>query len=62
MIIMKKIQSVTVRYALWSGGLIQPFFFENEADYTLIVNDLHYRNIITHFFMPHMEDIALEDM
>lgn len=55
-------QRVTVWCALWSGGIIGPFFFENEAGDAVTVNGERYRAMITQFFVPQLEDIALDDM
>lgn len=55
-------QRVTVWCALWSGGIIGPFFFENEDGSAVTVNGERYRAMITQFLVPHLEAIDLDDM
>ena len=38
-------QRVTVWYGFWAGGIIGPYFFENEAGVAVSVNGLRYRTI-----------------
>ena len=49
-------QRVTVWCGFWAG-IIEPYFFENEA-----VNGARYRDTITQFFLPKLDDINVADM
>ena len=42
-------QRVTVQYGFWTGGIIGPYFFENEW------NGLRYRTMINEFLWPELE-------
>lgn len=53
---------VTVWCALWSGGIIGPFFFENDEGNALTVTGVRYRDMINNFFVPELEDLSLENM
>lgn len=53
---------VTVWCGLWRGGIIGPYFFENEAGATVTVNGITYRNMLTSFLWPYLEDIDLDDV
>ena len=44
------LEKVTVWCALWSEGVIGPYFFENDNGKTDIVNSEHYGHMITDFF------------
>jgi len=55
-------QKVTVWCALWSGGVIGPYFFENNEGQTVTVNGERYRSMITEYFWNELEDIDVEDM
>ena len=55
-------QRVTVWCGLWFGGLIGPYFFENEDGNAVTVNGLRYREMITTFLWPKLEDIDIDDM
>ena len=48
---------VTVWCGLWSGGIIGPYFFEDEGGATVTVNGDTYRTMITDFFMPTLDGI-----
>lgn len=48
-------QRVTVWCAFWAGGVIGPYFFENDAAVSVTVNGLRYRKMITDFFWPEVE-------
>lgn len=54
-------ERVTVWYALWSGGIIAPFFFEDESGNAVTVNDERYPVMINQFFVPQLEAIVLDD-
>lgn len=55
-------QRVTVWCGLWSGGIIGPFFFENEAGNAISVNGERYRAMLTDFFFNEIEDMNLDDI
>lgn len=51
---------VPVWSALWSGGILVPFFLEHWAGYALTVNGEPYCNVSTQFFVPQLEELLLE--
>ena len=53
---------VTVWCALWSGGVIGPYFFENDDGETVTVNGERYGRMLTDFFWPQIEDMGTDDM
>ena len=55
-------QRVTVWCGLWAGGIIGPYFFQNEAGQTVTVNGVRYREMITNFLWPELEDMDVDDM
>ena len=44
-------QRVTVWCAFWYGGVIGPYFFENDDGRAVTINGNRYREIITYFFL-----------
>ncbi|XP_070277297.1 cyclin-Y-like protein 1 [Myotis yumanensis] len=46
----------------WAGGIIRPFFFENEAAQAITVNGARYRDMIIQFFVPKLQDMDVDDM
>ena len=55
-------QRVTVWCGMWSGGIIGPFFFENEAGAAVTVNGERYRGMLEDFFFPQMEGEDIGDI
>ena len=55
-------QRVTVWCGFGAGGVIGPYFFENEAGNAVTVNGIRYRNMITEFLWPHLDGMDLEDI
>ena len=55
-------QRVTVLCDFWAGGIIGPYFFENEAGAAVSVNGLRYRTMINEFLWPEMEDMDVDDV
>ena len=55
-------QRVTVCCGFWAEGVIRPYFFENEAGRAATVNGARYRDTITRFFPPKLDDIDVADM
>jgi len=53
---------VTVWCALWSKGVIGPYFFEDANGQTVTVNSERYGRMIRDFFWPAIEDHDLDDM
>ena len=51
------LQVVTVSCGFWAGGIIGPYFFENEAGAAVLVNGLRYRTMINGFLWPELEDM-----
>ena len=46
----------------WTGGIIGPYFFENEAGAAVSVNGLRYRTMINEFLWPELEDMDVDDV
>ena len=42
--------------------IIGPYFFENDADQAATVNGVRYRDMITQFFLPKLDDINVANM
>ena len=55
-------QRVTIWCGFWAGGIIGPYFFENEAGQAATVNGARYRDVITRFFLPKLDNIDVVDM
>ena len=55
-------QRVTVWCGLWSGGVIGPYFFENEVGSTVTVNGLRYREMINDFLWSELDGIDLDNV
>ena len=53
-------QRVTVWCGVWAGGVIGPYFFENEAGNALTVNGLSYRNMITEFLWSKLDGMDMD--
>jgi len=53
---------VTVWCGLWSGGIIGPYFFEDEGGATVTVNGDTYRTMITDFFVPALDGIDVDNV
>ena len=47
-------QRVTVWCGFWTGGIIEPYFFVNQAEAAVLVNGLRYRTMINEFFCPEL--------
>ena len=45
-------EKVTVWWALWSVGVIGPYFFKNDDGTTVNVNSEHYGHMIINIFLP----------
>ena len=55
-------QRVAVWYGFWTGSVIGPYFFENEAGQAATVNGAQYPDTITRFFLAKFGDINVADM
>ncbi|EFN81170.1 hypothetical protein EAI_00691, partial [Harpegnathos saltator] len=55
-------QKVTVWCGSWAGGVIGPYFFENDVGVAITVNGERYRTMITNFFWPKLNDMDVDDM
>ncbi|CAH2099714.1 unnamed protein product [Euphydryas editha] len=56
-------QKITVWCFIWSGGVIGPYFFENDEGVTQTVNSDRYSHMITEFFFwREIEDMDVENM
>ena len=56
------LQRVTVCCGFQAGDIIGPYFFENEAGQAATVNGARYRDTITQFFLPKLDDIDVANM
>ena len=54
-------QRVAVWCGFWPEGVIGSYFFENEAGQAATVNGARYRDTITQFFPPKLDDIDVAD-
>lgn len=55
-------QKVTVWCGFWAGGIIGPYFFEDEAGNAVTVNGDRYRNMLREFLWPALVGMDLEGM
>ncbi|CAG9824599.1 unnamed protein product, partial [Phaedon cochleariae] len=55
-------QRVTVWCGFWSGGVIGPYFFENDIGEAITVNGERYRSMINKLFWPELNDMDVDDM
>lgn len=55
-------QKVTVWCALWSKGIIGPYFFEDEAGNTVTVDSQRYYAMIEDYFLPQLEGMDMHDV
>ena len=53
---------VKVWCGLWAGGIIGSYFFKDAANRKESVNGERYREMISNFFLPKMEELDLHDM
>ncbi|EFN75581.1 hypothetical protein EAI_08637, partial [Harpegnathos saltator] len=53
-------QKVTVWCGFWAGGVIGPYFFENDVGEAITVNGERYRTMITNFFWPKLNDMDVD--
>ncbi|GFT64405.1 integrase catalytic domain-containing protein [Trichonephila clavipes] len=55
-------EKLTVWCALWSGGIIGPYFFKNDEGHNVTVNGDRYRAIITNFFIPELNNHDIQEL
>lgn len=55
-------QKVTVWCGFWAGGVIGPYFFENDVGEAITINGERYRTMLTDFFWPKLNDMEVDDM
>ena len=55
-------QKVTVWCGFWAGGVIGPFFFENEGGVAVTINGERYRDMLAEFLWPKLDDMDLTDV
>lgn len=53
---------VTVWCGLWNGGVIGPYFFENDAGERVTVNGQRYHDMLEKILWPQLEDMELDGM
>ncbi|GFT04130.1 transposable element Tcb2 transposase [Trichonephila clavipes] len=55
-------RKLTVRCALWAGGIIGPYFFKNDEDHNVTVNGDRYKAMITNFFIPELNNHDVQEL
>ncbi|GFU41512.1 uncharacterized protein TNCV_2792431 [Trichonephila clavipes] len=55
-------EKLTVRCALWAGGIIGPYFFKNDEGHNVTVNCDRYRAMITNFFIPELNNHDVQEL
>ena len=57
-----KLIFISVTGGFWSGGIIGPFFFENEQGAAVTVNGERYRAMLNEFLFPKFEEEVTDDI
>ena len=55
-------EKVTVWCDLWAGGITGTYFFTDAMNPKVIVNGGRYRDMISNFFWPKMQELDLHEM
>ncbi|GFU59840.1 uncharacterized protein TNCV_4726081 [Trichonephila clavipes] len=55
-------EKLTVWCALWTGGIIRPYFFKNDEGHNVTVNGDRYRAMITNFFIPELNNHDVQEL
>ncbi|GFX13242.1 putative transposase [Trichonephila clavipes] len=55
-------EKLTVWCALWAGGIIGPYFFQNVEGHNVTVNCDRYRATITNFFIPDLNNHDVQEL
>jgi hypothetical protein len=53
---------VTVWCAIWAGGIIGPYFFEDARGNAVTVNGDRYRDMLENFLVPELDQLGLQHM
>ncbi|GFW70067.1 transposase [Trichonephila clavipes] len=54
-------EKLTVWCPLWADGIIGPYFFKNEEGHNVTVNGDRYRDMITNFFIPELNNHDVQE-
>ena len=54
-------EKVTVWCGFWSGRIISPYFFQNEAGVVITINSERYKSMISNFLWPKMDDMDTDN-
>ncbi|GFW23857.1 transposase [Trichonephila clavipes] len=55
-------EKLTVWCALWAGGIIGLYFFKNDEGHNVTVNGDRYRDMITNFFIPELNNHDVQEL
>ncbi|GFU08102.1 putative transposable element [Trichonephila clavipes] len=55
-------EKLTAWCALWTGGIIGPYFFKNDEGHNVTVNGDRYRAMITNFFIPELNNHDVQEL
>ncbi|GFT06674.1 putative DD41D transposase [Trichonephila clavipes] len=55
-------EKLTVWCALWTGGIIGPYFFKNDEGRNVTVNGDRYKAMITNFFIPELNNHDVQEL
>ncbi|GFU51118.1 transposase [Trichonephila clavipes] len=55
-------EKLTVWCALWAGGIIGPYFCKNDEGHNVTVNGDRYRDMITNFFIPELNNHDVQEL
>ncbi|GFW67746.1 putative transposable element [Trichonephila clavipes] len=55
-------EKLTVRGALWAGGIIGPYLFKNDEGHNVTVNGDRYRAMITNFLIPELNNHDVQEL
>ncbi|GFX89030.1 mariner Mos1 transposase [Trichonephila clavipes] len=55
-------EKLTVWCALWTGGIMGPYFFKNDEGHNVTVNGDPYRAMITNFFIPELNNHDVQEL
>ncbi|GFX42701.1 DUF4817 domain-containing protein [Trichonephila clavipes] len=56
------LEKLTVWCALWTGGIIGPYFFKNDEGHNVTVNGDRYRAMINNFFIPELNNHDVQEL
>ena len=55
-------EKATVWCGLWAGGIIGPYFFKDTANRNITVNGERYREMLSKFLLPKVQELNLHNM